>query len=233
MFDVIAFDADDTLWHNEEYYTQAKEVFIRILSRYHSPEWVEQRLDEIEIHNVQAYGYGIKSFILSMVESAVELSDGQVAGSEIQEILALGKGMLAEEVHLIDKAEETLAQLVNDYQLMLVTKGDTFEQERKIRRSGLAQYFRFVEIMGEKTQVTYRILLEKHGIEPIQFLMVGNSLRSDILPVLEIGGQAIYVPYQHTWSHENNVGDALNDHDYHEIADLSQLPSLLKRLNPR
>ncbi len=231
MFDVIAFDADDTLWHNEEYYTQAKEVFIRILSRYHSPEWVEQRLDEIEIHNVQAYGYGIKSFVLSMVESAVELSGGQVAGSEIQEILELGKGMLTEEVHLIDHAEKTLAQLVNNYQLMLVTKGDTFEQERKIRRSGLVQYFRFVEIVGEKTELTYRNLLEKHDVEPVQFLMVGNSLRSDILPVLEIGGQAVYVPYQHTWSHENNVGDALHHHDYHEIDDLSQLPALLNQLD--
>jgi putative hydrolase of the HAD superfamily len=233
MLDVIAFDADDTLWHNEEYYTQAKQVFLRILSKYHSPQWVEQRLDEIEIRNVQAYGYGIKSFILSMVESAIELSDGRVAGSEIREILALGKGMLAEEVHLIDKAEETLAEMANDYQLMLVTKGDTFEQERKIRRSGLVQYFRFVEIVGEKTRLTYRALLEKHNIEPVQFLMVGNSLRSDILPVLQIGGQAVYVPYQHTWSHENNVGDALHDHDYHEIDDLSQLPALLNRLNLR
>jgi putative hydrolase of the HAD superfamily len=233
MFDVIAFDADDTLWHNEEYYTQAKAVFIQILSRYHSPEWVEQRLDEIEIRNVQAYGYGIKSFVLSMVESAVELSGGQVSGSEIQEILALGKGMLAEEVHLIDHAEETLGQMAADYQLMLITKGDTFEQERKVRRSGLVQYFRYVEIVGEKTRLAYQTLLDKHNIAPTQFLMVGNSLRSDILPVLEIGAQAVYVPYQHTWSHENNVGDALDNHDYHEIGDLSELPALLKRLNHR
>lgn len=233
MLDVIAFDADDTLWHNEEYYAQAKAVFIRILSRYHSPEWVEQRLDEIEIHNVQAYGYGIKSFILSMVESAVDLSGGQVAGSEIQEILALGKGMLAEEVHLIDHAEETLGQLATDYQLMLITKGDTFEQERKVRRSGLAKYFRYVEIVGEKTRLAYQNLLNKHNIAPKQFLMVGNSLRSDILPVLEIGAQAVYVPYQHTWSHENNVGDALDNHVYHKIDELSELPGLLKRLNHR
>ncbi|HZD55346.1 MAG TPA: HAD family hydrolase [Anaerolineales bacterium] len=233
MLEVIAFDADDTLWHNEEYYTQAKAVFIQILSRYHNPEWVEQRLDEIEIHNVQAYGYGIKSFVLSMLESAVELSSGQVAGSEIQEILALGKGMLAEEVRLIDHAEETLGQLAPDYQLMLITKGDTFEQERKVRRSGLVKYFRYIEIVGEKTRLAYQTLLDKHNIAAPKFLMVGNSLRSDILPVLEIGAQAVYVPYPHTWSHENIVGDALDNHNYHEIGDLSQLPVVLRRLNHR
>lgn len=227
MVELIAFDADDTLWHNEGHYTNAKERFKQIISRYHHPELIEDRLDEIEIGNIGAYGYGIKSFVLSMIEAAVELSDGLISGREIKDILALGKRMLDANVHVFDNAEKILTALVADYPLMMITKGDPIEQRRKIAHSGLGHYFRYIEIVGEKTQDIYRGLFEKYGIQPDKVLMVGNSLRSDILPVIQIGGRAVYVPYENTWSHESNVGEILEDYAYFEIDSLEDLPDLV------
>lgn len=230
MVKLIAFDADDTLWHNEGHYTNAKERFIRILSKYHRPELIEKRLDEIEIENIVSYGYGIKSFVLSMIESAVEISDGLISASEIKDILALGKQMLDADVHLLENVEKTLSVLVADFPLMLITKGDPIEQRRKIIHSGLEKYFRYIEIVGEKTPDTYQVLFEKYNIQPDQVLMVGNSLKSDILPVIQIGGQAVYVPYENTWAHENNVGEGLKNYAYYEIDNLERLPALVSRL---
>jgi putative hydrolase of the HAD superfamily len=230
MLDMIAFDADDTLWHNESRYLEAKDRFKQLLSTYHSPGWGENRLDETEIQNIRSYGYGIKSFTLSMIETAIELTDGQITARDIEEILGLGKRMLEAEVQLFEHVEETLAKLARDYPLMLITKGDLFEQQRKIERSGLAQYFRHIEVVGEKTGASYRVLLEKHHVEPHRFLMVGNSMRSDILPVLEIGGRAVYIPYQHTWLHEQVSTDETQQHEYVELEDLGQLPELVARL---
>lgn len=224
---MIAFDADDTLWHNEGHYTNAKERFKGILSRYHDPELIEVRLDEIEIDNLGSYGYGIKSFVLSMIEAAVEISDGLVSGREIKDILALGKQMLDAEVHVLDNAERILRALAADYPLMMITKGDPIEQRRKIANSGLEVYFRYIEIVGEKTQDIYRGLFEKYSIPPDKVLMVGNSLRSDILPVVQIGGNAVYVPYKDTWSHENNVGEIIQDYSYFEIDSLEKLLDLV------
>ncbi len=165
-----------------------------------------------------------------MIETAVELSEGEITSSEIKKILALGKQMLKADLHILRNVEKTLVVLGKDYPLMLITKGDLFEQERKVKRSGLGNYFRHIEILGEKTKQTYRMLLEKYRVEPEQFLMVGNSLKSDILPVLEIGGQAIYVPYENTWVHEHIDGDELQKHNYFEIKDLEELPELVSRL---
>ena len=151
MLDIIAFDADDTLWHNEIRYLQAKNRYSQLLSRYHNPERAEQRLDEIELQNIRSYGYGIKSFTLSLIEAAIELTEGQVTGSEVQEILDLGREMLTAEVGLFPHAEETVASLSARHDLMLITKGDAFEQEKKVEQSGLGQHFRYVEILGEKT----------------------------------------------------------------------------------
>lgn len=231
MFDVIAFDADDTLWHNETRYLQAKNRYSQLLSGYHSPQRVEQRLDEIELQNVHAYGYGIKSFTLSMIEAALEVTDGQITGSEIEGILDLGRQMLTAEVELFEHAEETLAKLSAGYDLMLITKGDVFEQGNKVERSGLTRYFRYVEIVGEKTAASYRAILERHKLNAERFLMVGNSLKSDVLPVLEVGGRAVYIPYAHTWIHERVMEGGIAQDGYYELEHLRELPALVEKLS--
>ena len=231
QFEMIAFDADDTLWHNEIQYTSAKQRFAELLSGYCDPEMIIRQLDATEMENVDSYGYGIKSFTLSMVETAIALSGGQVQASEIQAIIELSRDMLEEEVTLFDQVEETLMSLSAEYDLLLITKGDTFEQELKIKRTGLTGYFRHIEVVGEKSAAVYREILRKYGIDPSRFLMVGNSLRSDILPVIEIGGQAIYIPYQHTWEHENMVDQPVSKSAYHEVPHLGALPDLIVSLD--
>jgi putative hydrolase of the HAD superfamily len=230
IFDVIGFDADDTLWHNEVLYTDAKARFRRLLSKYRDPAWVERRLDEIEVGNIRFYGYGIKSFALSMIETAVDASDGRVAGPDIRAIIEIVKGMLTTDVALFEHAEETLAALAADFDLMLITKGDQSEQERKVRRTGLARYFRYIEIVGEKSKENYRAILDKYDIAPARFLMVGNSLRSDILPVLAIGGRAVYIPFDQTWFHEMTPAHEVQNAEYDELEHLGQLPTYVNRL---
>lgn len=227
----IAFDADDTLWDNETHYLQAGVRLKHLLSGYQDPERVEQDLGETDVRNVHRYGYGIKSYTLSMVEVAIRVTDGQIAGRDIQKILELGQGMLSGDVLLFEHAEETLAHLAGGHNLMLVTKGDLVEQGNKLDRSGLAGYFCHVEIVREKTAAIYRLLLDRHGISPEQFIMVGNSLKSDILPVVEIGGRAVYIPYQHTWAYERTAGDRKPGQAYYELEHLGQLPGLVDALD--
>lgn len=228
MIEIIAFDADDTLWHNETLYLHAQTRFKQLLSDYHKPEWIGQRLDEIEMHNIRYFGYGIKSFALSMIETAIELTQGRIAGKEIQKILDIAKQMLTAEVNLFEQAEETLALLSTKYELMLITKGDTFEQTRKVARSGLTRYFRYIEIVVDKTPEAYRGLLEKYKLDPTRFLMVGNSIKSDILPVIEMGGQAVYIPYAQTWVHETVFDPSTRESEYIELENLGQLPAYLE-----
>jgi putative hydrolase of the HAD superfamily len=230
MFDIIALDADDTLWDNESHYTRAKERFKQLLARYGSLEEVERKLDEIEIGNIEIYGYGIKSFALSMVETAIHLSQGKIPGEEIRQVIDLAREMLSAPLELYDRVEQTLQELSLDHRLVLVTKGDRFEQERKIVRSGLGKYFEAVEIVGDKTEASYRVMLATFGLEPKHFLMVGNSMRSDILPVLSLGGQAVYIPQENTWSHENSVEAPVDAWDYYVLEHFWQLPELLRRL---
>ena len=230
-FDVIAFDADDTLWHNETHYLDAKGRFGQILSRFSDPKKIIHQLDETEMDNVHSYGYGVKSFTLSMVETAVDVSDGHVQGREIQAILEIARDMLDEKMVVFDHVEETLASISADYNLLMITKGDTFEQERKIQRTGLAGYFQHIEIVGEKSAKVYQGILRKYRIAPTRFLMVGNSLRSDILPVVEIGGQAVYIPCEYTWVHEDMVDQPIDLDAYHEIEHLGKLPELIMDLD--
>ena len=230
MLRLIAFDADDTLWHNETYYVQATARLKALLSSYQSPELVEQKLNETEFHNVPRYGFGIKSFTLSMVETAIGISSGTVSGKEIKEIIELGQEMLLAPVSLFDHAGETLAELAVNHELVLITKGDLLEQENKVERSGLAGYFCAIEILREKNAASYQKVLDRYGIPAPQFLMVGNSLKSDILPVLEIGAQAVYIPYQHTWVYEHPPGRKSRLPTYHELENLSQLPELITML---
>ena len=230
MIEIVAFDADDTLWHNEPLYDQARVQFCRILSSYQSPEILESRLSEIEIANIQFYGYGIKSFILSMIEAAIDLSGGKVKGLEIQSILEITHQMLTAEVPLFDHAKNVLEVLSARYQLILITKGDLFEQIRKVERSGLAGYFRLIEVVEDKTEKSYRTLLSKYHFDPGRFLMVGNSIRSDILPVINIGGQAVYIPYATTWVHEQVADLDIDRHRFGEINNLGKLPDYIKKM---
>ena len=230
MIEIIGFDADDTLWHNETLYSQAKDQFQQLLAPHANPEQARRRLDEIEEWNVRQYGYGIKSFALSMVEAALEISNGQIEGLRLSRILDIVKEMLNAEVKPLGEVEPVLAELAQQYPLMLITKGDFFEQQRKIERSGLAKHFRYIDIVVDKTAETYRGVLAKYHLEPLRFLMVGNSLRSDILPVLEIGGQAVYIPYASTWAHEQVDERVHAAAKYLEIEHLGQLPELLNRL---
>jgi putative hydrolase of the HAD superfamily len=180
MIELIAFDADDTLWENESFYHRAKDDLARILSPYREADWVNRKLDENEVSNLQVYGYGIKSFTLSMIETAAEAVDSKIEAHTISAILEIAKRMLSAEVELLDHTEQTLLQLSSDYDLMLVTKGDLFEQQRKISRSGIDHCFKLIEVVAEKTPERYLDILQKHHIEVERFLMVGNSLRSDI-----------------------------------------------------
>ncbi len=226
--DRIAFDGDDTLWHTERLYVEVQDRLARILAPYREAGDVRERLYQAESRNIRQFGYGIKSFTLSMIETAVEISGGSVSGAEVQAIIDLGKGMLSAEVELLDHAAETLASLSGKYRLMLITKGDLQDQQGKISRSGLGKYFQSIEIVSEKTTEVYDRLLKQYSIDARRFLMVGNSLRSDILPVLELGGRAVYVPYQFTWQHESAEPPPDGTPGFHQIDNLGRLPALLE-----
>ena len=224
---LIAFDADDTLRENEIYFETAKDRFKHLLASDRDPAWTERELDEAEMRNLAYYGYGIKSFTLSMIETALDLTKGEVTGQQIRQILDYGKEMLQTPIKPLPHVEEVLTYLSQTRPLMLLTKGDLFDQEAKIARSGLADYFTYIEIVSEKNGETYAALLQRHGIQPEDFCMVGNSLKSDILPVVALGGHAVYVPYYTTWLHEHVEPSEAERQQYYQIAHLGELPRLL------
>lgn len=230
MIKLIAFDADDTLWHTEHLYTHVQQRVREILLPYHPEAGMEERLHHIEIDNLRYYGYGIKGFILSLIESAIEISQGRISGKELQEIITLAKAMLESEIRFMDSAVETVRVLKERYPLMLITKGDLFEQDAKIARSGIRDLFRYVEIVSDKNIDGYAQLLGRLGIEPQNFLMTGNSMRSDILPVIELGGFAVYIPYAEGWIHEHAEPPQNTQGRYFEITSLSELPDLVERI---
>jgi putative hydrolase of the HAD superfamily len=229
-FDIIAFDADDTLWHNELLYLNAQAQFRTLLAQYHPPEWIDARLYETEVRNLQHFGYGIKAFALSMIETAVELTEGRIAGRDIQTIIDTARAMLTADVELIDHVADTLTQLAPIYTLMLITKGDLRDQEMKIARSGLAQHFRHIEIVSNKNREDYAALLHQRSLTPERFVMVGNSLKSDIWPVLHLGANAVYIPYHLTWAHEVTDPPPAGHPRYYELAHVGLLPQLLETL---
>ncbi|WP_298521143.1 HAD family hydrolase [uncultured Kordia sp.] len=199
---VIAFDADDTLWVNETYFRDAEHKFAQLLSAYETENTIDQELFKMEMKNLSIYGYGIKGFVLSMVESAIELSNGKISNKVLSDILNLGKEMISMPVELLDGIEEVLETLSKKYRLLVLTKGDLLDQERKLEKSGLTKYFHHVEVMSDKKEKNYSDLLEHLEIDVNEFLMIGNSLRSDVLPIINIGGKAIHVPFHTTWQHE-------------------------------
>jgi len=227
---VIAFDADDTLWHNEHLYRDAAQAFKQLLAPYAPPERSGARLSEVEIANLGCYGYGIKPYALAMIETAIELSDGRISGAEIGKIVDLARGMLAARVELLEHAEQTVRTLAATYPLMVITKGDPLDQTAKVARSGLADCFRYVEVVSDKTREVYAGILARYRLQPGRFLMVGNSLRSDILPVVALGGRAVHVPYRTTWGHECVEPSAEERARYEEIAHLGLLPALVEEM---
>lgn len=224
---MLAFDADDTLWHNMTLFTLTQERFRLLLAGEGDPDQIGRKLFETEVRNLQHYGYGIKAFTLSMIETAVELTGSKVTGQQIGAILDLGREMLASPVELLPHVQETVARLAGEYELMLLTKGDLFDQEAKLARSGLGDLFRHVEVVTEKDRAAYERVLARHGLSPDELVMVGNSVKSDILPALAAGMRAVYVPYHLTWAHEEAEIGEVDLTRFAEIAHLGLLPDLL------
>jgi len=230
MFDIIAFDADDTLWHNESLYSAALDGFKQLLAPYAPPELVASTLYETEMRNLAFYGYGIKSYALSMIETAVEISAGAIDGQGVLQVIGLAKDMINANTRLFDHALEVVTHLSAVYPLMIITKGDLLDQQRKLTRSGLKPCFRYIEIVTDKTPESYAALLERYQIDPARFLMVGDSIRSDILPVIALGGCAVHIPYHITWAHEHiDLTDEQRQHFY-KLDHLGLLPDLIERL---
>lgn len=199
---VIAFDADDTLFVNEPYFQETEEKFCALLSDYLSNQGLSQELFRVEIANLDLYGYGIKGYILSMIEAAMRISNNTISIEIIQKIIEYGKELLQKPIELLDGVEETLAQLQGKYKLIVATKGDLKDQQSKLHRSGLGHYFHHIEVMADKQELNYEKLLKRLEIDASEFFMIGNSLKSDVLPVLGIGGYAVHIPFHTTWEHE-------------------------------
>lgn len=199
---VIAFDADDTLWVNETYFREAEEKFASILEDFLPQHAIMKELYRTEIGNLGLYGYGIKGFMLSMIETAIRISSGQMPSSLVEKIIRIGQEMLDKPVDLLPGVKDVLQSLQGNYRVVLATKGDLVDQERKLQKSGLEGYFHHIEIMSEKRVSDYKKLIARLEIQASEFVMIGNSLKSDILPVLELGGYGIHVPFHTTWVHE-------------------------------
>ena len=222
---VIAFDADDTLWANESYFRIAEERFCELMSDFLPPKETQERLYQIEMQNMEHYGYGAKAFTLSLIEAALSFSKGGVSTETITEILDIGRGIINHPIELLNGVEELLLKLKGNFRLIVITKGDLLEQESKLIKSGLVSYFEHIEILSNKTEANYKKLLDYLAIKPAEFMMVGNSLRSDILPVVNIRAKAVYVPFHTTWQHEVVEIEPLSG--FHEIEQISQLVQLL------
>lgn len=219
---VIGFDADDTLWHNEAYFLEAQERFWGLMEDFLPQHTAARELMQTEIQNIDLYGYGIKAFILSMVETAIRISEGTITTKVIEQIIGYGKDMLAKPVELIDDVEAVLSALEGRYRLVVVTKGDLLDQQRKLEKSGLEDFFHHIEIVSEKNAAGYLKLLQHLDVGPGQFAMIGNSLKSDVLPVLGLGGYGIHVPYHTTWEHEQ-VDIQITDPNFVELAKIRDL----------
>lgn len=228
---VIGFDADDTLWVNETYFREAEERVGILLSHFETPNKIDQELFKMEMKNLGTYGYGVKGFVLSMVELAIELSNRTVANSIISQILDIGKEMINKPIELLDGVEDVLKTLSTEYKLILATKGDLLDQERKLEKSGLLDYFHHIEVLSEKQESNYSKLLMHLDIKPSEFLMVGNSLKSDILPLVNIGAQAIHVPFHTTWQHEEVTDKETNGKSYKTVESLTEILKYFKVKN--
>jgi putative hydrolase of the HAD superfamily len=217
---VIGFDADDTLWVNETYFRDAELEFAKLLAAYETANTIDQELFKMEMKNLPLYGYGVKGFVLSMVEMALKLSNYSVSNKTIDDILKIGKDMINKPVELLEGVEEVLKKLSLNYKLILVTKGDLLDQERKLEKSGLLDYFHHIEVLSDKQEANYSKLLNHLDIKPSEFLMIGNSLKSDILPLVNIKAKAIHIPFHTTWLHEQVNENESQNKDYKTVNSL-------------
>lgn len=224
---VISFDADDTLWVNEPFYRETEAKFCELLFEFHTEEYVNAELLKTELKNLELYGYGAKGFVLSLIETALKISDHKISQESIRKIIDLGKQLLNKPLNLLDGVEEILKYLkTKNYKIIVVTKGDLLDQERKLRKSNLEKYFHHIEVMSDKKPENYLSLLSHLEIKPEEFVMIGNSLRSDILPILEIGSQAIHIPFHTTWIHEEVSDDIIESNDFIKCESLIELKKL-------
>ncbi|MES0019627.1 HAD family hydrolase [Mesorhizobium sp. M0036] len=224
----IGFDADDTLWHNEQFFRLTEKHFATLLADHGEAEHISARLLEAEKRNLAVYGFGIKGFTLSMIETAIEVTEGRVPGSTIAEILAAGRDMLGHPVEALPHARETVERLAGAYHLVLITKGDLFDQERKLAASGLGDLFDAVEIVSDKSAATYARIFGRHG-SPQTSMMVGNSLKSDVVPAIEAGSWGVYVPHELTWVLEH-VEPPVEAPRFRQLVDLGELPALIESI---
>jgi putative hydrolase of the HAD superfamily len=219
---VIAFDADDTLWVNEPYFRETEIKFCQLLEDYMPQHTVAQELFKTEIDNLPLYGYGVKGFMLSMVETALRITDKTLNVTVIEKAIQYGKELLEKPIELLEGVEEVLQALQKHYRLVVATKGDLLDQQRKLRKSGMGHYFHHIEIMSDKKELDYEKLIRRLDIAPQEFLMIGNSLKSDVLPVLAIGGHGVHVPYHITWAHEH-IEHHIEHPNFRQVKNLSEI----------
>jgi putative hydrolase of the HAD superfamily len=225
----IGFDADDTLWQNETFYRMTEEHFTSLLAEHGESGDVSRRLLEAEKRNLQIYGFGIKGFTLSMIETAIEVTKGQVSASVIADILAAGREMLSHPIETLPHAREVLEQLAGSYRMILITKGDLFDQERKLAQSGLGDLFDAVEIVSDKNASTYERIFTRHGDGPGRSMMVGNSLKSDVVPAIQAGSWGVYVPHDLTWAFEH-CEEPADEPRFRRLSHLGELVDLVSRI---
>lgn len=223
---VIAFDADDTLFINETYFLETEEKFCALMSDYLSHQGLSQELFKVEIANLKLYGYGIKGYILSMIEAAMTISNNTIPIEVIEKIIQYGKELLEKPIELLEGVEETLQALHGKYKLVVATKGDLLDQRRKLHNSGLGKYFHHIEVMSDKKEQDYDDLLKRLDVQPNEFLMVGNSLKSDVLPVLELGGYAVHIPFHTTWAHEK-IDHEIKHENFHSFTNITEVVALI------
>ncbi len=223
MITTIAFDADDTLWHTERIFISTKEKYTALLAEFADKDFIEQHLDATETENIKHFGYGVKGFTLSMVETACELTEGRITGDKIKHIIEFAKDMISAPIDVLEGVRETIGELAKEYRLMVITKGDLLDQETKLARSGLGDYFDSFEIVPRKDAKIYKYVMRRHALSAEEFLMVGNSLKSDILPVLEAGARAVHVKYETEWFHERVSDEELIGKSFGQIEKMSDL----------
>lgn len=227
QYKVIAFDADDTLFINEPYFDEAEEKFCALLSDYLSKQSLSQALFKTQIDNLPLYGYGIKGYVLSMIQTAYEVTNHTVSTKVMEKIIAIGKELLQKPIVLLDGVEETLQQLQGKYKLVVATKGDLKDQHRKLHLSGLGTFFHHIEVMVEKEMIDYEKLLNRLEISPNEFLMIGNSLKSDVLPVINLGATAVHIPFHTTWAHERIDHEIIHP-NFYTVKNINEVIELLK-----
>ncbi|WP_074862138.1 HAD family hydrolase [Lysobacter enzymogenes] len=229
---MVGFDADDTLWRSQDYFDQAQLDFERIVGQYVDlgDARLHERLYEIEKNNIGVFGYGVKGMTLSMIEAAVAITGQRISAADLHRIVELGKDLLRHPVEMLPGIADAVAAIAADFEVVLITKGDLFHQEAKVKQCGLADLFRRIEIVSEKDAGTYARLLREFGLPAAQFAMIGNSLRSDIAPVLELGGWGIHVPYHTTWAHENEAEVAADAPRLRRVTSAADLPQTVREL---